>query len=224
MFPLLLLFAILPGPAERNASGEIVALDMRGEWVTDSDLRQLASMPKLELLDLSLTRITDHGLKLMRDLKGVRELNLYFAENVTDEGIAALKGWKNLRRLNLRGTKITDTTLEHLAGLSSLESLDVGFAQVTDNGLERLGALENLKELTIGGNKLTDVGLEALRQLQSLQSLDLGGQQRTDSGLWFVSISERGAETLLAMKNLRSLRVEGLRIPKKLQDAAIVVK
>ena len=224
MLTVLLLFAILPGTAERNAAGEIVALDLHGEWVTDSDLHQLASMPKLERIDLSLTRITDHGMKLMRDLKGVRELNLYFAENVTDEGIAALKGWKNLRRLNLRGTKITDTTLEHLAGLSSLESLDVGFAQVTDNGLEKLGALENLKELTIGGNKLTDVGLEALRQLQSLQYLDLSGQQRTDSGLWFASISERGADTLLAMKNLRVLRVDGLRVPQKLQDAKIVLK
>ena len=81
-----------------------------------------------------------------------------------------------------------------------------------------------MKELTIGGNKLTDVGLEALRQLPGLQDLDLSGQQRTDSGLWFVSISERGADTLLAMKNLRSLRVTGLRIPKRLQDAKIVLK
>ena len=224
MLRLLLLLATLPGTAERNAAGEIVALDMHGEWVTDSDLRQLASMPKLERIDLSLTRITDHGLKLMRDLKGVRELNLYYAENVTDEGVAALKSWKNLRRLNLRGTKITDTTLEHLAGLKSLESLDVGFAQVTDNGLEKLTTLENLKELTVGGNKLTDVGLDALKQLQSLRYLDLSGQQRTDSGLWFASISERGAATLLEMKNLRELRVGGLRIPKKLEESPIVVK
>ena len=218
MLPVLLLFAILPGTAERNAAGEIVALDMHGEWVADSDLRKLAAMPKLERIDLSLTRVTDHGLKLMRDLKGVRELNLYFAENVTDEGIAALKGWKNLRRLNLRGTKITDTTLEHLAGLTSLESLDVGFAQVTDNGLEKLGSLEKLKELTIGGNKLTDVGLETLKQLQGLEYLDLSGQQRTDSGLWFASISERGADALLSMKNLRELRVEGLKVPKRLTE------
>ena len=194
MLPLLFLLASLPGTAQRDTAGQIVALDMHGEWVTDADLQQLASMPKLERIDLSLTRITDHGLKLMRDLKGIRELNLYFAENVTDEGIAALKGWKNLRRLNLRGTKITDTTLEHLAGLTLLEALDVGFAQVTDNGLEKLSVLENLKELTIGGNKLTDVGLEALKPMQSLQYLDLSGQQRTDSGLWFVSVSERGAD------------------------------
>ncbi len=224
MLPLLLLMAVLPGTAERNAAGDIVALDMHGEWVMDADLRQLAAMPKLQRIDLSLTRITDHGLKQLRGLKGIRELNLYFAENVTDEGIAALKGWKDLRKLNLRGTKITDTTIEHLAGLTALESLDIGFAQVTDNGLEKLAVLENLKELTLGGNKLTDVGLEALKPLQSLQYLDLSGQQRTDSGLWFAGISERGATALLSMKNLRELRVGTLRIPKRLQDSPIVVK
>ena len=104
MLGLLFLLASLPGTAERNAAGDIVALDMHGEWVTDADLRQLTAMPKLQRIDLSLTRITDHGLKELRFLKGIRVLNLYFAENVTDEGIAPLLGWKELRPLNLPGT------------------------------------------------------------------------------------------------------------------------
>jgi hypothetical protein len=57
-----------------------------------------------------------------------------------------------------------------------------------------------------GLEKLADAGLEALNQLQSL------------------GISERGADTLLGMKNLRELRVGGLCIPKKLQEAKIVVE
>jgi Leucine-rich repeat (LRR) protein len=130
--------------------------------VTDSDLRDLAELPNLRSLNLSLTRITDHGMMELRNAPGIVDLDLQYAEQVTDEGVSAIRGWKRLRRLNLRGTKITDMTLGHLAGMSTL---DIGFVQFTDSGLENLVLLPSLKELTIGGNKLTDAGLRFLRQL-----------------------------------------------------------
>ena len=55
-------------------------------------------------------------------------------------------------RLNLHGTKAGDTALEHIAGLTLLESLDVGSTLMTDVGLERLTSLTNLRALTMGGN------------------------------------------------------------------------
>ena len=72
---------------------------------------------------------------------------------VTDQGLAVLKNLKGLKRLNLRGTKITDSTLQTLNSLTSLELLDIGFAQVTDSGLLRASVLSpNLKEFSVGGN------------------------------------------------------------------------
>jgi Leucine-rich repeat (LRR) protein len=198
------------GVVTRDSQGRIVAVDLRAGWASDSDLRELAQLPHLERLDLSLTRISDYGLQELKPAPGIVELNLYYAEQITDEGMAAAKGWKKLKRLNLRGTKITDTTLEHIAGIATLESLDVGYAQVTDVGIDRLTALPNLRELTLGGNKLTDVGLQAIRQLPGLTYLDLSGMQRTDSGLWFVSLTELGIEALLPLRELRELRLDGL--------------
>ena len=90
----------------------------------------------------------------------IADLNLYFAEQITDDGLSAVKGWKHLKRLNVRGTKVTDKTLEMLATVPTLESLDIGFAEITDVGLDHLSVLPNLRELTIGGNKLTDDGLQ----------------------------------------------------------------
>src|SRR5262245_47960752 len=120
------------GLVTRDRAGRITGVDLRSSWVTDSDLPQLAAMPHLTYLDLSLTRITDHGLQQLKYAPGIVELNLYYAEQITDEGMATVKNWKKLKRLNLRGTKITDTTLEHLANLTTLESLDAGFEQITD--------------------------------------------------------------------------------------------
>ena len=198
------------GTVTRDASGHITRVDLRSSWVTDVDLAQLAAIPTLQSIDLSLTRITDHGMQQLKSAANITDLNLYYAELVTDEGVAAIKDWKHLKRINLRGTHITDTTLEHLAGMETLESIDVGFAQITDVGPDRLAGLPHLKELTLGGNKLTDVGLQPLRHLQTLTYLDLSGVQRADSGLWSVNLGDRGIETIATLRDLRELRLTGL--------------
>jgi Leucine-rich repeat (LRR) protein len=204
--------AAMGGAVTRDSAGRITAIDLRSSWVTDSDLVQLAQLPHLARLDLSLTRITDRGLQQLKSAPALVELNLYYAEQVTDEGMAAVKNWKRLKRVNVRGSKITDTTLEHLSGIQTLESLDAGFAQVTDVGLDNLISLPNLKELTIGGNKLTDMGLESLRQIPGLTYLDLSGVQRTDSGLWSVSLTEIGVEVIAGLRELRELRLGGMAV------------
>lgn len=195
------------GTATRNSAGQITAIDFRASWVTDAMLRRLVGMPALTSLNLSLTRVTDQGMQELRNLPGIVELDLRFAEYVTDEGIAALKGWRKLKRLDLHGTKASDTSLDHIAGITSLETLDVGSVMLTDVGLERLTVLPNLKALTIGGNELGDAGLQALRQMRGLTYLDLSGRQGTDSNVWAVNMSELGLEAILTLNQLRELRI-----------------
>ena len=197
------------GAVSVDSTGKIISVDLGASWVSDSDVAALAALTNLTRLDLSLTRISDHGLLALKGAPAITDLNLRYAELITDAGLSAVKGWKHLKRLNLRGTKVTDATLQHLAVVSSLESLDIGYAQITDVGLDLITPLPNLKELTIGGNKLTDNGLQPLRQLQGLIYLDLSGAQRTDSGLWSVSLSEPGLDAIDTLKNLRWLRLNG---------------
>lgn len=195
------------GTFVRNASGQVTAINLRASWVTDNDLRRLAAFPALTSLDLSLTRVTDQGMQELRGLTGVVELNLRFAEYVTDEGVAAIKNWKKLRRLVLHGTKASDTSLDHIAGITTLESLDLGSVMLTDVALERLTVLPNLKELAIGGNELGDAGLQALRQMPGLLLLDLSGRQGTDSNVWAISMSDVGLDAILTLSQLQELRL-----------------
>jgi internalin A len=198
------------GVVTRDAAGRITAVDLRSSWVTDADMPLLAKLPHLAKLDLSLTRITDRGMQQLKTAPGIVELNLHYAEQITDEGMSAIKGWKKLQRLNVRGTRITDSTLEHAASVPTLTALDAGYAQVTDVGLDHLASLPNLKELAIGGNKITDAGLQSLRYLTGLTHLDLTGMQRTDSGLWSVSLTELGVGAIATLRELRSLKLDGL--------------
>ena len=194
------------GTVIKDPAGRITGADLRGSWVTDMDLRRLVQLPYLTYLDLSLTRITDQGMQELKNLPGIVDLNLRYAEYVTDEGMAAIKGWKKLKRLNVHGAKFSDTTLEHISGIMTLESLNIGSGMVTDIGLERLTGLPNLKELTIGGNKLTDNGLHALRQMPHLTYLDLAGRQGTYANVWAIRMSDVGLGAILALKELRDLR------------------
>lgn len=198
------------GTVKTDSAGRITGVDLRSSWVTDSDMPLLAQLPHLTHLDLSLTRITDRGLQQLKSAQSIVELNLYYAEQITDEGLATIKGWKRLKRLNVRGTRITDSTLEHAASIPTMEALDVGYAQVTDVGLDHLASLTNLRELSLGGNKLTDAGLQSLRYLTALTHLDLAGVQRTDSGLWSVSLTDPGIGAIATLKNLRYVRFDGL--------------
>src|SRR5665213_1753694 len=196
----------LGGSVARNQQGHVTGVTLRGTWVGDADLRRLPELPFLTSLDLSLTHITDQGMQEIKGLPGITDLNLYFAEYVTDEGVAAIKDWKKLRRLNLHGTKASDTALEHVSGITALESLNVGSILMTDVGLERLTMLPNLKELTVGGNELGDAGLQALRQMPGLTYLDLSGRQGTDKNVWTIAMSETGLAAVLTLKNLKELR------------------
>src|SRR5262245_12750809 len=121
---------------------------------------------------LNWTRITDAGLKPLKELNHLRSLELC-ATQVTDEGIKELKGLKRLQRLDLSGTKITDAGLKELKELKSLQGLDLGYTQVTDAGLKQLKALNNLQNLDLNGTKITDAGLMELTELKTLRSLNL---------------------------------------------------
>lgn len=200
----------LGGRMERNAAGEVIAVYLRGTWVSDTELLDLVRLPKLERLDLSHTRITDEGLLYLRPAKQIQDLNLFYAEQITDQGMAAIKEWKQLKRLNLRGTRIFDGTLAILSGLTELESLDIAYTQVTDNGLDALVPLTRLRELAIGRSKLNRNAIEVLKLFPTLEYLDLGGPHpgpggyRTTAG---TPMDDDLPRAIAELKNLRSLKL-----------------
>jgi internalin A len=214
--------ARLGGRIEKDAAGNVTAVRLRGAWVTDAELLDLARLPKLALLDLSHTRITDEGMLFLRPAAGIRDLNLFYAEQITDQGTTAIKDWKNLRRLNLRGTRIFDGTLAIASGLPQLEALDIANTQVTENGLAELVTLTRLKELSLGRSRLGSRTLETLRLLPTLEYLDLGGPRPGSGGRMEKGSGALAEEVPRAISTLHELRVlklgysrigvEGLRI------------
>ena len=201
--------ARLGGTVECDPAGRIVAVNLRGAWINDVEMIELARLPDLERLDLSHTRISDEGMLNLKAAPKLRDLKLFYSEWITDQGMTAIKGWKHLKRLNLRGTRISDGTLEIVSTFPWLEALDIAHTEVTDVGLENLTTLVNLKELAVGRGRLTNSGLAALRMLPTLTHLDLSGARATPPD----SPGGRGSgavfpdETLNTIAGLKDLRV-----------------
>jgi Leucine-rich repeat (LRR) protein len=183
-------------------------VNLRGSWINDVEMIDLARLPDLERLDLSHTRITDEGMLNLKAAPKIRDLKLFYSEWITDQGMTAIKQWKHLRRLDLRGTRISDGTLEIVSGLTGLEALDIAHTEVTDIGLENLNTLVNLRELAVGRGRLSNLGLVALRMLPTLTSLDLSGARPTppDAPGGRGEASGIPEETLKAIQELKELR------------------
>jgi internalin A len=107
---------------------------------------------------------------------------------VTDTGLSHLNGLTRLRTLVLLRTPITDAGLAHLEGLYSLEQLYLGETAITDAGLAHLKGLYSLEELYLRGTAITDAGLAHLKGLSRLKKLDLSMTQVRGAGLAHLGV------------------------------------
>src|SRR6266480_4715051 len=201
--------ARLGGKIERDPAGRIVAVNLRGSWINDAEMIELARLPDFERLDLSHTRISDEGMLNLKPAPKIKDLKLFYSEWITDQGMTAIKDWKHLKRLDVRGTRISDGTLEIVSKLTGLEALDIAHTEITDLGLENLITLVNLKELALGRGRLSNSGLVKLRMLPTLTHLDLSGARPTppDSPTGRGGSAGIPEETLKAITELKDLRV-----------------
>ena len=86
-----------------------------------------------------------------------------FGRKVTDASLAHLSGLTSLESLHLSRTQITDAGLAHLTGLTALEHLDLSYNEVADAGLVHLAGLTALEYLNLSRTQVTDVGVAELQ-------------------------------------------------------------
>jgi internalin A len=80
------------------------AIESLGGKVTRDD--KAPGKPVVKVV-LSGSRVTDAGLKELKQLKQINSLELSFCKEVTDAGLKELKELKQLKELNLLYTKVT---------------------------------------------------------------------------------------------------------------------
>ncbi len=149
--------------------------------VGDAVLEQLATLPNLVGLNLLGTRVTEHGLSRLDQLRGLRNIEL--PTHAGDEALRSLSRAGRVRGIFApRNTRITDEGLHALRSLR-LEILHLPRSAIGDAGLEALRDQGALQLLNLEGTRVSDRGLDALGSLAGLRQLDLRATGVRPAGL-----------------------------------------
>jgi len=149
-----------------------------------NDFSALAELPNLQSLDLTITDVGDEGLLHIAKCRQLQFLTIG-SGSVTLAGLKVLQELKNIKQIDLRLSgnlgDIQKIDLPILLTLPGLRSLELRDAKLTDKDLVPLGQIAELENLELCGNtEITDAGLVNLDGLSKLKSLDLSGTQVMD--------------------------------------------
>ena len=152
-----------------------------------------------------------------------RELVSWFPTRLpqTDKELADYGLLAEAEKLDLRGSRVTDAGLAHLAKATKLKQLWLDNCLVTDAGLVHLKTLKNLESLRLNGTRVTDKGLANLKGMAKLKSLTLSHTSISDAGMVHLAglttlidlgldstqISNTGMVHLNKLTNLELLRL-----------------
>lgn len=156
-----------------------------GTTLDDEGIAMLAKFPALSKLRLSRTTVGSEGLAALAKLP-LEDLDVSEASSINDDTLVIIGKMKSLKRLNLWRDTITDAGVEHLAGLTQLEWLNVDNTHLTDAGLAYLKDLNALEFLHLGSTGVTDEGMPALVSLKSLKDLKVTRTAVTEEGAELV--------------------------------------
>jgi len=142
-----------------------------GPAFSGAGLAHLADLPRLERLTVAGSlAFNDAGLAAVARLGKLQEFRTWHAGG-TDAGVAKLAELKHLRSLYL-GQRLTykppasptDATLAIVAGMKSLETLQLAEARLAFPALEQLKQLPALKTLTLEGIDIPAAEIERLKK------------------------------------------------------------
>ena len=113
-----------------------------------------------------------------------RVKKVFLSSDLSDERWRLLKQLPHLEEIGSYGSSGTDTLLEHIQGMESLECIRFHKTPLSDAGMKYIATLPNLKYLIImGGSGVTNAGLAHLEGHANLETLELYYTQVTDKGL-----------------------------------------
>lgn len=193
--------------------------------VTDSGIRHLPDLQRLEHLDLSGTAVSDSALAVLANLSLLKTFEIRHQPNVSDTGLSHLRNCNALERVNLMGTRSGDGAVSALVGKPHLREFFAG-SLISDDGLAMFrefpvfktwrGRQGDLSLFSFSNHPtylwlnlaapFTDSGLAALSGLNGLYALNLfgtAGHQPFDPAL--SEVTDRGLEFLGVLPNLRWL-------------------
>ena len=110
----------------------------------DADLKHLQRFPVLHTIILDLSHMTGEGIRHLHALPRIHTV-IVNAPHATDsvllESMPFLRSLKKLTDLRLRGSSVSDASIDAIGSLDHLDSLNVTATQISPGGDTRLKSL-----------------------------------------------------------------------------------
>jgi Leucine-rich repeat (LRR) protein len=216
-------------------TGKLRHLGLCGPNVTDDTIVAIKGSHGLRSLWLNGTpRVTDAGLRELRDMPNLTELHL--SEDCVEEQdgkwiqrdmqwhIRRLKDIPHLRTFRLVADHLTDAKCAELENLKQLTALEVGTISISRHGIgsiRKMTWLDSIDLSICGGD---DLLLAEIGRVVKLKRLTIGDLEITDAGLAhlkeltdltslsisFSRITDAGVAALRGMTKLKELDLHGM--------------
>jgi hypothetical protein len=175
-----------------------------GVWV-DGQLHGLRFVAACE----SLEQFRE-AMKVLRRCPSVNRIYVQKMMNLRD-ALVEVAAIDHIAALELRRTDVNEADLVVLAGMKSLQFLDLSRnPSVTDAGIAGLAGLENLRYLNLTDTRVTGTGLNDRADMVSLYQLNLTDCPVTDESLAAIPRFPKLEELLLAGTEVTDTGLMGL--------------
>jgi len=188
-----------------DANTEVTALGVRDAWVAVSLVtrgeEQFGWMRSIQLVKpddpealRTLSEINDdlatkHRRPFRIEKNFVNQVMRIDASesDMPPAALAHLAGLYSLEGLELGGTKVADGDMKHLAALTNLRWIYLDDTEISDKGLVHFKALTNLDVVTLKGTRVTGPGLANLAGMTKLRALNLSDCRVDDQSLRHIA-------------------------------------
>jgi hypothetical protein len=143
----------------------------------------LSRMPALKGLAVSCKFVDDAALASLSDFPSLKE---FMPMDVGDDGFRHIGRSEQLESLILMYCRdTTDVATSHIVGMPNLKKYHAGYTMITDSSLEMLSRIRSLEEISFEGcSFITDAGIPFLKRLPHLREISIGGCPKvTRSGM-----------------------------------------
>jgi Leucine-rich repeat (LRR) protein len=200
------------GVPKTNHKGEVTRISHTVKLGQDADkvLSDIARLPRLESFTYANHTRSATELEHLKNVTTLKELHLRNI-NVTDDTLKHFSGLTSLERLMVyyarTPLRVTDEGMAHLKKLTKLQRLNLPNTQITDKGLGHLNGMTKLQVLGLYECKATGIGFANLR-LPELYSVHLMNSPISDAGL--KALAECSSPAQLVLRDCRDVSDEGL--------------
>ena len=150
----------------------ITHLDLDNNTISETGLRQIASIPSLRALSIGYCGITPLLCESFSRLYHLTRLDMP-GNSASDEGAALISMMPSLTQLNLSRNKIGDNGALSISLINTLERLTISGNYIGPQGAKSISSMNRLRRLDISSNWLYSEGIRYISSMPHLEYINL---------------------------------------------------